>query len=139
MTGHIHNVNLEQFIKNQIIVARAKFLKPHNTKIQCCYHKPSHQHCYMYMHQISVAIVTKVYTILQYMYLGCATNPSWSTQSHSTCGEGINGDPSYNTTVAPTARDDTSQFHIIQPVYKINHQLIFYTTKLLKQKIFTIS
>ena len=34
-----------------------------------------------------------------------------------TFSEGIKGDPSYNTTEAPTARADTSQFHIIQPVY----------------------
>ena len=29
----------------------------------------------------------------------------------------MKGEPSYNTRVAPTARADTNQFHIIQPVY----------------------
>ena len=42
--------------------------------------------------------------------------PIWSTKSHKTCSVGINGEPSYNTTAAPTARADTNQFHIIHPV-----------------------
>lgn len=44
------------------------------------------------------------------------THPSWSVRFHSTLGVGISGEPSYKTTEAPTARADTSQFHIIQPV-----------------------
>lgn len=44
------------------------------------------------------------------------THPSWSVRFHSTSGVGISGEPSYKTTEAPTARADTSQFHIIQPV-----------------------
>ena len=46
----------------------------------------------------------------------CGPYPIWSTKSHNTCGVGTNGDPSYSTTEAPTARADTNQFHIIQPV-----------------------
>lgn len=44
------------------------------------------------------------------------THPSWSVRFHSTLAVGISGDPSYKTTEAPTASEDTSQFHIIQPV-----------------------
>ncbi len=51
------------------------------------------------------------------MYLALVpktVTPSCSTMSHSTVGGDI-GAPSYSTTVAPTARLETSQFHIIQP------------------------
>lgn len=50
-----------------------------------------------------------------------ATYPSWSIRSHITLGVGISGEPSYKTTEAPTAKADTSQFHIIQPVYGWTH------------------
>ena len=30
----------------------------------------------------------------------------------------MNGEPSYSTKEAPTARAETNQFHIIQPVYR---------------------
>lgn len=50
-----------------------------------------------------------------------ATHPSWSVRSHITLGVGISGEPSYKTTEAPTAKADTSQFHIIQPVYGWTH------------------
>ena len=33
----------------------------------------------------------------------------------SCAGSGVSGAPSYNTTVAPTASADASQFHIIHP------------------------
>jgi len=39
---------------------------------------------------------------------------SRSAMSQRTVG-GASGAPSYNTTVAPTARPETSQFHIIHP------------------------
>ena len=55
---------------------------------------------------------------LQFAKFHChSSHPILSTKSQMTFGEGIKGDPSYNTTEAPTARADTSQFHIIQPVY----------------------
>ena len=41
--------------------------------------------------------------------------PSSSTRSHRRLPSGWKGEPSYSTTLAPTARLDTSQFHIIQP------------------------
>ena len=41
---------------------------------------------------------------------------SASMTSHSAVGPGWNGDPSYETTVAPVASALTTQFHIIQPV-----------------------
>src|SRR5690348_12422052 len=41
--------------------------------------------------------------------------PTSSARFHSTLPSGCVGEPSYNTTVAPTASEDTSQFHIIQP------------------------
>ncbi len=50
------------------------------------------------------------------MYIISSTHPNLSTQSQSTLGEGIKGEPSYSTIVAPTASADTSQFHIIHPV-----------------------
>lgn len=63
----------------------------------------------------------------------CQTHPSLSVRSHRTLGVGISGEPSYKTTEAPTARADTSQFHIIQPVYKHtqqhNHLLCWFNNK----------
>ncbi|MCY1432595.1 hypothetical protein D9M71_485980 [compost metagenome] len=41
--------------------------------------------------------------------------PSSSIRSIKRCGSGWNGEPSYSTTALPTARAETSQFHIIQP------------------------
>ena len=41
--------------------------------------------------------------------------PASSARFHSALPSGQVGEPSYSTTVAPTARLDTSQFHIIQP------------------------
>ena len=61
-------------------------------------------------------ITTTKTVALTYKSNGEDTHPSLSTQSHNTLGDGTNGEPSYRTTVAPTASADTSQFHIIQPV-----------------------
>jgi len=41
--------------------------------------------------------------------------PSSSAMRHRMSCVGWNGEPSYSSSVAPTARLDTSQFHIIQP------------------------
>lgn len=67
------------------------------------------------------------------------THPNWSVRFHSTLGVGISGEPSYKTTEAPTASADTSQFHIIQPVWdhtcKHSGQFIWYKTPFVLTRI----
>lgn len=75
--------------------------------------QPHLMHCHSLSSQILVVCVGACVWL---------THPSWSVRFHSTLGVGIKGEPSYKTTEAPTARADTSQFHIIQPVYEQNTQ-----------------
>ena len=41
----------------------------------------------------------------------------------------MNGEPSYSTADAPTARAETNQFHIIQPVYREVKTILSFTQK----------
>lgn len=66
--------------------------------------------------EVAWVIVTGANAITLYLILD--TYPSLSVRSQSTFGEGIRGDPSYRTTEAPVASAVTSQFHIIQPIWR---------------------
>ena len=58
--------------------------------------------------------------ILQMASMNLAEVPRWvmpsaSAKSNRIAPRRMNGEPSYNSSVAPEARPEASQFHIIQP------------------------